>query len=237
MKRYIWIVFISFISHFGYGQQINLADWNNEAKTNKRLLPKYGNLPKSDEEKKADQDFITTILEIDSTNKKASAHLIDLGFSYFYRNDLKTAMYRFNQAYLLDSTNTDIYWGYGAIYSSLKDLSAAEAQYIEGLRLNPENTKILTDYGTLYLEMFYNAQQTDLTNAYSYLNTAISYLNESYKLDNTNQNTTFKLSVCHFLSGNCDGAWQYYNECKALGGKPISDDYTKELKKNCKQKK
>lgn len=237
MKRYIYIIFISLLTNIGFGQQINLADWNNEAKTNKRLLPKYGNLPKTDDEKKADQDFIKTILEIDSTTKKASAHLIDLGFSYYYRNDLKTAMYRFNQAYLLDSTNTDIYWGYGAIYTSLKDLPAAEAQYKEGLKLNPKNTKILTDYGTLYMAKFYNSQQTDLLNAYTYLNSAISYLNESYKLDKTNQNTTFKLSVCNYLTGNCDGAWQYYNECKVLGGKPISDDYTKELKKNCKQKK
>ena len=49
----------------------------------------------------------------------ASDYLIKLGFNYMYKRDLKTAMYRFNQAYLLDSTNSDIYWGYGAIYMTL----------------------------------------------------------------------------------------------------------------------
>ena len=35
-------------------------------------------------------------------------------------------MYRFNQAYLLDSTNTDIYWGFGGVYMTLGDFENAK---------------------------------------------------------------------------------------------------------------
>lgn len=60
-------------------------------------------------------------------------------------------MYRFNQAFLLDSTNSDIYWGYGAVYFMLNRLDLAREQYKTGLNMDPENTRILTDYGTSYM--------------------------------------------------------------------------------------
>lgn len=82
--------------------------WNDKALLDKRILPKYGNQPKTEEEKKANLEFIKTALEKDSTIRKASEHLMRVGFEYLNKRDLKTAMYRFNQAYLLDSTSTDI---------------------------------------------------------------------------------------------------------------------------------
>ena len=107
MKQ-LFTLTIALLSLTSYGQQITSDQWDKEATANKRLLPKYGNLPKTDNEKKADQELLIEVLKKDSTHKKGSDHMIQLGFTYLYRGDLKTAMYRFNQAYLLDSTNTDI---------------------------------------------------------------------------------------------------------------------------------
>ncbi len=111
---------ILLMSLTAFGQQMNWEEWEKESQTNIRLLPKYGNGEKTEKQKESDNEFIETILKQDSTHRKGSDHLIDLGFKYLYR-DIKTAMYRFNQAYLLDSTNTDIYWGFGAIYISISD--------------------------------------------------------------------------------------------------------------------
>ncbi len=106
----ILILAITFLSMTTFGQkvsevmekQMSPEQWNEEAKTNIRLLPKYGYAQKTEAQKKSDQEFIEAALKKDSTYRKASDHLIQLGFSYLYR-DIKTAMYRFNQAYLLDS--------------------------------------------------------------------------------------------------------------------------------------
>jgi hypothetical protein len=62
-------------------------------------------------------------------------------------------------------------------------------------------------------------------------------MTKSYKLDPTDQNTTFKLSNLYWNKGDCDNAWKYYDECKALGGRPITDAYPKYLEKKCKRKK
>jgi len=218
------------------GQQMTSEKWDEEAKTNIRLLPKYGHAQKTEAQKNSDKEFIETALKKDSTNRKASDHLISLGFQYLYR-DIKTAMYRFNQAYLLDSTNTDIYWGFGGVYMTLGDYAKAEKQYQEGLAINPNNTHLLTDYGTFFMAQYYGLQPIDEKGALTNLDSAITYMVKSYQLDPTDQNTTFKLSICYWNKGDCDNAWKYYDICKALGGQPITEDYTKDLKKKCKRKK
>jgi tetratricopeptide (TPR) repeat protein len=245
MKKIFALIFITLkLTTFA---QLPITDWDEQAKTNKRLLPKYGHQQKTDEEKKADQEFIQAILIQDSTPKSASDHLILLGFNYLYRSDLKTAMYRFNQAYLLDSTNTDIYWGYGAVYMSLGEYSKAKEQYLEGLSTNPKNTHLLTDYATYFMSQYFiliEMQNNDIIKnvkdqAKNYLDSALTYLNKSYQIDPKDQNTTFKLSTTYYYKDDCDNAWKFYNECKVLGGQPITNDitYTKDLKKKCKRKK
>ena len=69
------------------------------------------------------------------------------------------------------------------------------------------------------------------------LESAITYFNKSYQLDPTDQNTTFIHSTCYLYKSDCDNAWKFYNECKALGGQPITEDYTNTLNQECKKKK
>ena len=107
------------LSLSAFGQQISWEEWETESKTDIRLLPKYGNVEKTEKQNAADKAFIETMLKHDSSLRKASNRFINLGFQFLYKNDIKTAMYRFNQAYVLDPTNTDVYWGFGAIYMSL----------------------------------------------------------------------------------------------------------------------
>ncbi len=222
-----------------FSQQPDLKDWNEQAKTNIRLLPKYGYVQKTEEQKKLDEQFITSTMQQEQfkgNRTAASNHLIKLGFNYLYRGDLKTAMYRFNQAYLLDSANTDIYWGYGAVYMSLGNYEQAEKQYQEGLAIRPANTHLLTDYGTYFLAQYYALQPIDEKNAINNIDSAIVHLNKSYQVDNKDQNTLFKLSICHWIKGDCTNAWKFHNECKKLGGEPITEDYTKDLEKKCPKK-
>src|SRR5690606_32821822 len=111
--------------------QYNIEEWQAEASTNKRLLPRYGHLPKTESERTADSEFIARIKaqEDFKTMRDESNHLVLLDFEYLDRGDIKTAMYRFSQAYRLDSTSTDDYWGYGAVYLRLGSPDLAIEQY------------------------------------------------------------------------------------------------------------
>jgi Tfp pilus assembly protein PilF len=217
-----------------FGQRMTIDEWNEEAKANIRLLPKYGYAVKTEEQKNADKEFIGATLKTIPGKRKASNHLIELGFKYLY-NDIKTAMYRFNQAYLVDSANTDIFWGYGAVYMTLGDYKKAQIEYVAGLLEDAKNTHLLTDYGTYFMNQFYVLRPVDGKNAWINLDSAINYMTKSYRIDSKDQNTTFKLSVCYYQKKDCDNAWKYYNECVALGGQPISEDFTTALKEQCKK--
>ncbi len=238
MKKSFTII-LAMLTITTFGQQMTLNDWEEQAKKDIRLIPEYGHIQKTDKQKQSDQDFISETMkqeQFKGDRTAASDHLIKLGFNYIYRGDLKSAMYRFNQAYLLDTSNSEIYWGYGAIYMTLGDYEKAKQQYEEGLSKKPENTHVLTDFGTYYMAQYYGLETIDNKTALANLETAIIYLIKSYNIDNKDQSTTYKLSICYWLKGDCDNAWKYYNECKALGGQPITEEYTKDLKKKCKKK-
>ena len=225
----IIVVLVSFMTLSAFAQQISYKDWQEEATHNIRLLPEYGNIPKTDEMKKIDRDFIRESLLQEGTAHKASEHHIDLGFQYLYRRDLKTAMYRFNQAWLLEPKNEDVYWGFGAIYFAFNDYGNAFKMYDKGLALNPKSSKILTDKATVYLAMLNDKFDNDI------LNKAIDLFKKSYSIDPKDQNTTFKLSTLYFSINDCKNATKYYNECKMNGGQPITEEYTNALSEKCKK--
>jgi len=225
--KYLLTFLLSFTCMWGFAQQISYDEWKKESEEDIRLLPEYGNKQKTQGQIESDQQFIKTALDADGTNRKASDHLVKLGFTYLYRGDIKTAMYRFNQAYLLDPKNENIYWGFGAVYSTFNDNKTTIAQYDKGLALNPKSSVILTDKATIYFVDFQKDQNAEK------LSTAIKLLTKSYEIDAANMNTTYKLSVCYFLRKDCANAWKFYNECMKQGGQPIVKEYTEALKKQC----
>ena len=240
MNKFL-VTILLLISVTSFGQQMQMSPLEEEAKTNKRLLPRYGLLPKSESEIAADKNFVTETMkqpQFNGGHRAASDHLIKLGFNYLYRRDLRTAMYRFNQAYLLDSTNTDIYWGYGAFYMTLGNYEQAKKQYTQGLSIDPNNTHLLTDYGTYFMNQYYGLKEAgNESDALTSLESAISYLDKSFKIDSKDQNTTYKLSICYWSKGDCEKAWHYYDNCKESGGQPITEEYTADLKKKCRKRK
>jgi tetratricopeptide (TPR) repeat protein len=247
MKHYITLFYL-LISISTFGQSITLLQWNEESKTNNRLLPKYGHKQKTAEQLLADEKFISSVMQQEQFNGDrlaASNHMIGLGFQYLYRGDIKTAMYRFNQAYLLDSLNSEIYWGYGAVYMTLGDMEKGKAQYEAGLSVDPNNTHLLTDYGTYFMQMhyiYYGMRPNEFIKnpkeeAEEFMMLSLKYLTQSFELNPNDQNTAFKLSTAYYNKNECENAWEYYNICKSLGGQPITSEYTQDLKKKCKRKK
>ncbi|NJB71163.1 tetratricopeptide (TPR) repeat protein [Saonia flava] len=221
------------LSIFSFGQTTTFEDWKKESETNKRLLPKYGMIEKSKEEKEFDKEFINNIMMEFDTKLSASNHMVDLGFKYLYRGDLKTAMSRFNQAYLLDNKNSNIYWGYGAIYMAFGQYEESRNQYTTGLEIDSNNDNILIDYGTTYLGEFYNYIQTDSKKAHSKLEDAIEKLTSAYQANPKNPNASYKLSICYLNKKNCQEAKRFLGISDRLGNGNITESYRNELSQKC----
>ena len=225
--KYILTLILTLFFLSSFAQRITYKEWQEHAKTEIRLLPEYGNVVKSKEQIAADDELIQAELKAEGTHRKASDHLVTLGFNNLLRGDLSTAMYRFNQAWLLDPKNENAYWGFGVVYFNFNDFSEALKQFEKGLIINPRSSNILTDKATIYMAFYQNSNKPDE------LNKAIQIFNQSYKIDQTNQNTLFKLSAAYYYKKDCTNAWKFYDECMKLGGKQISPGYFEALKKQC----
>ncbi len=230
--RGLLLLFTFAIAQVAIGQ-MSFDDWQLESQSNKRLLPKYGGAKKTKTEKKSDADFIESAMSQFDTRREASDHMIDLGFNYYYRGDLKTAMYRFNQAYLLDAENANIYWGYGAIYMAFGEFELSREQYDEGLKIDPKNDKILIDYGTTYLGEYYNFAQSDTAKANEFLDKSIELLSEAYAVDPDNANSSYKLSICYMYQNNCEKATEYLSLSEEIGNPNITESFKLELEEKC----
>lgn len=140
-----------------------------------------------------------------------------------YQGDLKTAMRRFNQAWLLDSQNENAFWGFASVYFTFDDKDEALKQLDKGLIINPKSANILTDKATINISDFMTNHDEH------FLNKAIDLFKQSYKVDSLNQNTLFKMSAAYFYKKDCENAWRFYNECMKLGGQSISPGYKEDL--------
>lgn len=89
-------------------------EWNEAYHRN--LIPMYGNKIKNAEEKAVDKKYVDFMLNHHNgdTIKAAKAAARD-GWHFFYKKVIDTAMFRFNQSWLIDSTYPASYFGFAAI--------------------------------------------------------------------------------------------------------------------------
>jgi len=227
--KYILTVIFCLLSLHVFPQLMSYSEWQEQAKSNINMQPEYGNVKKTSEQIEADNSLIKSAIAEEGTARKASEHFVQLGFKYLYSGDIIAAMSRFNQAWLLDKSNENAYWGYGAVYFTFLDAESAIKQYDKGLTINPASSIILTDKATVYYIKYQQEQGQDKMK----LTTAINLLNSSYKIDSVNRNTLFKLSVCYFLAEDCVNAKKYYEACAKLAGGQLDPQYAAALSARC----
>ena len=85
MMRYIFLPFLLLIFQSSFSQPISYKQWREEAKSNIRLLPEYGNVKKPKELLEMDQELIQGEVKQYGTHRKASDTLISFGFNNIFR--------------------------------------------------------------------------------------------------------------------------------------------------------
>ncbi|MCB0804128.1 MAG: tetratricopeptide repeat protein [Flavobacteriales bacterium] len=127
MKLYILFLFLH-ISLFGQTQ--NKTELELIKKTGKHnLIPMYGEpyIEKNKEYIEVDNEFLKKIDKDFELRSTAANQFVLLGLDYFYQGDLQTSMKRFNQAWLLDTSNAGVFFGYWLVQSVLDSPSIMSA--------------------------------------------------------------------------------------------------------------
>lgn len=102
-------------------------------------VPMYGGMDRSaiPELKAGDEKLIADTTSQFGTRQKASAAFVNNGFAYYHRDDLANAMRRFNQAWLLDPSNPEVFAGFGSVLHDQGKNCEAMQMMEKALALNP----------------------------------------------------------------------------------------------------
>jgi Tfp pilus assembly protein PilF len=115
--------------------------------------PMFGNQPKTPAMLAADQKLITDAARFGS-RAETSDRNVALGWQYFsQKQDIATAMKRFNQAWLLDPDNGDSFHGFAIMVMERdQDEKAADDLFRQGIAKPRQSPGIWLDYGRFLIK-------------------------------------------------------------------------------------
>ncbi len=211
------LTFLLFLSIITIG-----CSYTQDCDDNINKLPMYGDLKKRKEQLLADRIFLS---ECDKSpgRKEAATHLVMRGWQYFNEKKLDTSMMRFNQAWLLDSLNSEVYWGFGNLLGLQKKFNESIPLFKKSLKLNSKNSKVWLDMSTSYGNIFF--QSKDI----KYLNSSIEALKEAINLDDKNPHLYARLTAAYCYFTQKDSANKYLKLTDQLDSSAINQNVKKFL--------
>ena len=188
-------------------------------------LPMYGGVKKCQEYIDDDKQFIAECDKEYKTRKEAAEHMVMRGWQYFYSKKLDTSMMRFNQAWLLDSLNANIYWGFGNLLGMQGRFKESLLFFERAIKLDPHNTRILLDASTSYGNVFFETKNI------KYLDTTVKILKDAAKLDSHNPKIYAQLTMAYSYFTQKDSAKKYLKITDQLDPNSINPEVRKILVK------
>lgn len=162
--------------------------------------------PETAEAKAKQEKFLKENTKRFKNRAIASAYYVLQARRAFNEEKLDSASFLFGRAYLLDSTNNDIYWSYGLVYGREQKYDKALFLLYHALGQDKENPRLLNDIATSYLSRFYvKAAPEDLVQSKKLLEQAV-------QLSPDEADAYYKLAInCYYLReyGN---AWNYLHQ-------------------------
>ncbi|GIL38263.1 hypothetical protein [Roseiterribacter gracilis] len=110
--------------------------------------PMYGGINKTPAMVEADDKFLRAVREQGYSPQQASNKSVELGWTYLRRNDLAAAIQRFNQGWLTDPANGDVYHGFAVVVLERdKDAASADKFFQQALNKPRHSNGVYVDYG------------------------------------------------------------------------------------------
>lgn len=185
----------------------------------------FGGVKKCDEQLKIDSDFIQECKTKFKTNSEAVKFHLDKGWEYYYYKQFEESMKRFNQAWLLDSTNADVYWGFGTILGNQLKFEESLIYFEKSLSLNPNNSNVWVCLSTSNGQLFFETKKQE------YLDKSIINLKKAISLDDKNGDAYSNLTACYTYFEKKDSALKYFRITDSLFPDKINQEVRKILSK------
>ncbi|WP_400193696.1 tetratricopeptide repeat protein [Hymenobacter sp. B81] len=186
-------------------------------------LPRYGGARKTKAALKADQAFLADCDQRFPSRDSAARAMLAAGWQHLSQQQYPTAIKRFNQAWLLDSTNAGVYWGFGA-WCGIQGRHDASVYFLErSRRAGIRDPSLLADLGNTLLRRYDELHvPTDLDRSIAYLK---EFLDRATPNDQQAVSVYTNLSIAHYRKRDYAQAWTYVAKVEALAPGALAPGY------------
>ena len=216
MKR---ILFLFLIVQFSCQSQQDCPEGIN-------LLPMYGEVQKCEKQIEWDIEFLEASVKQFKDRNKASEYYVGKGWEYFYSDENDLSMKRFNQAWLLDNKNPQIYWGFGNLLGKQGEFEKSIRYFLKSIEIEPKNAKVYESLATSYGQIFYKTKDV------KYLNLSIESLKKAVKIEPKNGRAFGQLAGAYSYLVQKDSLVKYIKITDEIDPKFVNP----EVRKIAKQK-
>lgn len=185
----------------------------------------YGNAKKCPEQIEADKRFIKEMEQSCGGDRiMAAKDRVARAWNYFDKNVADTAMMRFNQAWLLDSTNADVYWGFGNLLGGQEKFKESLPFFRKSLWLNPDNPRVWEAAGQSYGNMYGDTRDKNE------MDSCLYYLRGSFTRDPKGIGTISKLTIAYTYAMQKDSAVKYLKLADKIDTTLVPDEIRKMIR-------
>lgn len=184
-------------------------------------VPMYGGMDRSSisQLKAADEKLISDTTTHYGSREKASAAFVNNGFIYYQKNDLANATRRFNQAWLLDPNNPEVYWGFGSILNDQGKNCEAMKMIDKALNLNPPSSQgIFPDAGRMTALCAAGDTSLSAEEKSKLLLRSESLYQEAEKIEPNKGYLYASWATAYYWRGQYREAWAMVAKSRAVGG-------------------
>ncbi len=175
-------------------------------------------------------------------NPDLSRDATQRGWRAYYQGDFDTAIKRFNQGWMFDRENPEVYWGFGLIMGQRASQEEPESSLKESIRFLqmatekvPENGRIIGDlaFSNTIIGHYYKSEKTNIKLSKKHFDIANNLFVKAFKADPEYPPTVANWSVFYFYTGDYLKAKSKADEALGMGYR-FSPAYMQDLEKNLK---
>jgi Tfp pilus assembly protein PilF len=184
-------------------------------------IPMYGGQDRNADAtlRAADEKLIADTTRHYGSREKASAAFVGNGFAYSERGDLANAMRRFNQAWLLDPNNPEVYFGFGAVLHDLEKYCDASIQFDKAASFGRYVQGMLPDFARVLVLCSVQDKSLGAAARAAMLDRADSLYAEALIKEPNKGYVHASMSSAFYWRGKYSEAWRAVKDARANGGR------------------
>lgn len=185
-------------------------------------LPMYGgqNRRSIPELKAIDDALIQATAKEFGSRGAASERFVAQGFRYYFQDDLSNAMKLFNQGWVLDANNPNVYWGFASVLNDKQDFCEARKMLERAIELGLLRPEGLADAGRLNALCAVQGGAVDAATKSAFLKRSHGLYTQALNASPDNAHVYGSWATASYWTGDYPTAWKYVKKQRALGGKP-----------------